>query len=599
MTINFMRMPLLVQEVVSKHVDWNEFDFTKSVLELMKSRKLKYCLALSKTHFSVDLIKFKLASKNLEIKMKKGYKDLTIRVSSLAIPPERWLYQSNTFWIHRINYIERPGQNHNHLWQPWWPGSQNVLNVKKEEEEMETIRRIMDSLNPVLIFQKTSVTIEESQFVNAFFSWNKIQKFEELTISKGSSRDQTTGEPLAINVTSRILLKILEELEVQNLNLCVQVIDAPDFHYQFSLDKDYKFKKINIEWAGWQDVDSLTNLKIEEMELNIVNGFDQKAILFLNHCKNLEVKMKKGDKELTIRVSSLAIPPERWLYQSNTFWIHQMSYIEKPGQNHNNLWQPWCPGPENVLNVKKEEGEMETIRRIIDYLNPVLIFQKTSVTIEESEFVNAFFSWNKIQKFEELTISKGSSRDQTTGEPLAINVTSGTLLKVLEEFEVQNLNLCVQVIDAPDFHYQFSPDKNYKFKKIDIEWTGWLDVDSLVNLKIEKMKLNIVNGFDQKAIIFLNHWLDGNDETLKEINLSCTGGQNWIRDTIISRPDRSQADVTLDYNSLRMIVRPLPMFPMLLNPIRVPHDGPFGPPVGPLVGPFGGRLVYQQLFRFQ
>ncbi|EGT42868.1 hypothetical protein CAEBREN_02675 [Caenorhabditis brenneri] len=407
MTINFLRLPLLVKEVVSKQVDWNEFDLANLILELMKSRKLKYCVTLSKTRISIDSIKFTLSNKNLEIKMKKGNKELTIRGSSLAIPPERWLYQSNTFWIHRINYIERPEQNDNHL------------------------------------------------------------------------------------------------------------------------------------------------------------------------------------------------------------------------------WQPWCPGPENVINVKKEEGEMETIRRIMDYLNPCLIFKNTSVTIEESEFVNAFFSWNKIQKFEELTISKGSSRDQTTGEPLAINVTSGTLLKILEELEVQNLNLCVQVIDAPDFHYQFSPDKNYKFKKTDIEWAGWLDVDSLTNLKIEKMELNIANGFDQKAIFLLNHWLDGNDETLKELNLTCTGGQNWIRDTIvegvarndnrfpgltknqlmdqltsdgefqISRPDRSQADVTLDYNSLRMIVRPLPMFPMLLNPIRVPHDGPFGPPVGVLVGPFGGRLVYQQLFRFQ
>ncbi|EGT42866.1 hypothetical protein CAEBREN_24844 [Caenorhabditis brenneri] len=171
----FKRLPLLVKEIIWKQINWDELDYVKLALELMKSKKLKYCLALSKTRISVDSIKFTLSSKNSQIKMKKGNKELTIRVSSLGIPSTLWLYQSSTFWIHRISCIRR--ENHNHFWQPWFPEPENVLNVKKEEGEIETIRKIMDSLNPVLMFQDTSVTIEESQFLNDFSSWKTIQKF--------------------------------------------------------------------------------------------------------------------------------------------------------------------------------------------------------------------------------------------------------------------------------------------------------------------------------------------------------------------------------------------------------------------------------------
>ncbi|EGT31428.1 hypothetical protein CAEBREN_22994 [Caenorhabditis brenneri] len=78
----FRRLPFLVKENVWKQINWDELDYVKLVLELMKSKKLRYCLALSKTRISVDSIKFTLSSKNSEIKMKKGNKELTIRVSS-------------------------------------------------------------------------------------------------------------------------------------------------------------------------------------------------------------------------------------------------------------------------------------------------------------------------------------------------------------------------------------------------------------------------------------------------------------------------------------------------------------------------------------
>ncbi|EGT31303.1 hypothetical protein CAEBREN_20895 [Caenorhabditis brenneri] len=455
----------------------------------MKSKKLKYCLSLSKTRISVDLIKFTLSSEISEIKMEKGNQKLTFR-------------------IRRISCSQR--ENHNHSWQSWCPKLQNVLNLKKEDGEMEAIRKLMDYLDPVLVFKKTSVTIEESEFVEPFFSWNKVKKFEELTISKEPSRDPTTGEPLAINVTLQIYHKILD-FRVLNLKLCIHVVDHPGIQYQYQSSRramTINFMRMpllvqevvskHIKWNGFDFtklvVELLKSRKLRYCIALSKTHISVDSIKFKLASKNSEIKMQKGSKKLTIRVSSLPVPSTLWLYQSRMFSMHQIRYMKSQ--------QPWWPEPPEVINVKKEEREMETIRRVMDYLNPFLIFKNTSVKIEESEFVDEFFSWNKTQKFEELTISKGFSRDQTMGEPLAINVTSRILLQILEKFEAQSLKLCLQVIDAPNFQYQFSPDKNYKFKRINIEWTGWLDVDSLLTLNTQSIYCDN-NVYQQNALIYL------------------------------------------------------------------------------------------------